>query len=94
MATCPTFSWGRGSICHIGRQLYWKRKNLRLLISFSFWAPVTEEERKRQRSKRRINAEERRRRKNWKRERVDRVFIRKGNEYWGEIIIKIRNFVL
>ena len=54
---------------------------------------MTEEERKRQRSKRRINAEERRRRKNWKRERVDRVFIRKENEYWGEIVIKIRIFV-
>ena len=38
MATCPTFSWGRGSVCHIGRQLYWKKKkkNLRLLISFGF----------------------------------------------------------
>ena len=61
---------------------------------FWFWAPVTEEERKRLRSKRRlINAEERRRRKNWKRERVDRVFIRKENEYWGEIVIKIRIFV-
>ena len=55
---------------------------------------MTEEERKRQRSKRRINAEEWRRRKNWKRERVDQVFIRKGKEYRGEIIIKIKNFVL
>ena len=36
MATCPTFSWGRGSVCHIGKQLYWKRKTLRLLISFDF----------------------------------------------------------
>ena len=70
MATCPTFSWGRGSVCHIGRQLLEKKKNLRLLNIdfFWFWAPVTEEERKRQRSKRRINAEERRRRKYWKRE--------------------------
>ena len=31
VATCPTISWGRGSVCHIGRQLYWKRKYLRLL---------------------------------------------------------------
>ena len=55
---------------------------------------MTEEERECQRSKRRINTEERRRRKNWKKERVDRVFIRKGKEYQGEIIIKIRIFVL
>ena len=26
MATCPTISWGRTSVCHIDRQLYWKRK--------------------------------------------------------------------
>ena len=26
VATCLTFSWGRGSVCRIGRQLYWKKK--------------------------------------------------------------------
>ena len=36
VARCPTFSWGRGSVYHIGRQLYWKRKKSRLLISFGF----------------------------------------------------------
>ena len=81
MATCPTFSLGRGSVCHIGRQLYWKRKKYKPFDFFWFWAPVTEEERKCQRRKRRINAEERRRRKIWKRERVNRVFIRKEKEY-------------
>ena len=25
-ATCPTFSLGRGSVCHIGRLLYWRKK--------------------------------------------------------------------
>ena len=63
-----------------------KEKNLRLSDFFWFWTPVTEEERKRQRSKRRINAYERRRRKYWKRERVDWVFIRKEKEYRGEIV--------
>ena len=47
---------------------------------------MTGEERKRQRSKRRINAYERRRRKYWKRERVDWVFIRNEKEYRGEIV--------
>ena len=63
-----------------------KEKNLRLSDFFWFWTPVTEEERKCQRSKRRINAYERRRRKYWKRERVDWVFIRKEKEYRGEIV--------
>ena len=27
---------GERVVCHIGRQLYWKRKNLRLVISFGF----------------------------------------------------------
>ena len=71
-----------------------KEKKPKTFDFFWFWAPVTEEERKRQRSKRRINAKERRRRKYWKRERVDRVFIRKKKEYRGEIVNKIRNFVL
>ena len=50
-----------------------KEKNSQTFDFFWFWAPVTEEERKHQRNKRRINAEERRRRKYWKRESVDRV---------------------
>ena len=55
------FHGGWGSVCHIGRQLYQKRKKKSKTFDFFwFWAPVTEEERKRQRSKRRINAEERR----------------------------------
>ena len=47
------FHGGRGSVCHIGRQFCWKRKYLRLVISFGFGhqSPVTEEKRKRQRSK-------------------------------------------
>ena len=35
-----------------------KEKKSKTIDLFWFWAPVTEEERKRQRSKRRINAEE------------------------------------
>jgi len=26
VATCPTFPWERVSVCHIGRQLHWKKK--------------------------------------------------------------------
>ena len=45
-----------------------KKKKSKTFDFFWFWALVTEEERKCQRSKRRINAEERQRRKYWKRE--------------------------
>ena len=52
MATCPTFPWERGSVCHIGRQLHWKKKKELLgwlLISFGFAAMGTSD--KPQRSK-------------------------------------------
>ena len=53
VATCPTFSWGRGSICHIGRQGKRKRKSQTFDFFWfcRFWVPVTEEERKSQRNK-------------------------------------------
>ena len=44
------FFMGKGSVCHFGRQLYWKRKKKIDFLFFGFWIAVAEEERKPQRS--------------------------------------------